>query len=209
MAKIKDTAPTEEKAENVIDESALANSSGDDEASLSNALMQNPVKLSFIRNLIHIKNRLVIIPMLAFVAAMTFISFTIPDTVQACNALTSDDYNALLYFINIVLSVLIILGYMRAIDKKASKKMRIIGYVITYVIAAIELFIDIRFMVDIGIERQLVQPVNSISTAGLPFVNLAYKWTLIHAIILGVALVLSVLMPLIQPFAKKIRIKVK
>ena len=98
---------------------------------------------------------------------------------------------------------------MRAIDKKASKKMRIIGYVITYVIAAIELFIDIRFMVDIGIERQLVQPVNSISTAGLPFVNLAYKWTLIHAIILGVALVLSVLMPLIQPFAKKIRIKVK
>lgn len=209
MAKIKNTAPLEEKEEAVIDEAAFSAQGGDDEASLSDALMQNPFKLGLIRTLIRLKNHLTAIPMLVFIAAMIFLTFTIPDTVQACSALKGDSYNALLYFVNVVLSVLILLGYMRVNDRKASKKGRIFGYVITYAIAAIELFIDFRFIADINIELQLVQPINAITGNNIVFVNLASRWTYCHAIILICALALSALMPLLQPAAKKIRIKVK
>ena len=208
MAKEKlNPAVAEEGEESVIKEDALANAGADDEASLSDALMQNPLKLTLIRTVIRLKNHLATIPMLVVVAAMVIITFTIPTHVQACLALHMDDTNALRFFANVLISVLLILAYMKASSRKAEKKGKIIGHSVFFAMAALSLFFDFYFIYDVGIELQLVNSMNSVNASNIPLCTAAVGFTWAHAIVLIIGIVLAAVVPVVQPFFKKLHVE--
>lgn len=208
MAKEKlNSAVAEEGEESVISEDALATAGVDDEASLSDALMQNPLKLTLVRTIIRLKNHLATIPMLVVVAAMVIITFTIPTHVQACLALHMDDTNAIRFFANVLISVLLILAYMKGSSRKAEKKGKIIGHSVFFVMAGFSLFFDFYSIYDIGIELQLVHSMNNVSLSNIPLCKASVGFSWAHAIVLIVAVVLAAVVPVVQPFFKKLHVE--
>jgi hypothetical protein len=211
MAKPVTDAADEEKDESgVIDNAALKGDAGnDDEASLNDALQQNPFKMMLIRLVIKLKNHLAILPLLASILSMIIITFNIPWHVQALLLLTNNKFNAILFFLNVLDSLLIVMAYMRVSSKKSGKAMRISMWALFYVLIGFSLFVDYYYLSDVALEMSLYNSMNRVLDNDTLVIAHSLAYTHTHLVFLYIALALSVLAPLLQPFSKKIRIKVK
>lgn len=209
--KITDVAVDEEKDESgVIDNTALKSDKGvDDEASLNDALQQNPFKMMLIRLTIKLKNHLAILPLLASILSMIAITFNIPWHVQALLLLTNNRFNSILFFLNILDSLLIVMAYMRVSSKKSSKAMRISMWALFYVLVGFSLFVDYYYLSDVALEMSLFNSMNKVVDNDTLVIAHSLAYTRTHLIFLYISIALSVIAPILQPFSKKIRIKVK
>jgi hypothetical protein len=118
-----------------------------------------------------------------------------------------DDTNALRFFVNVLDAVLLILAYMKASSRKAAKKYSMILHGVFFAMAALSLFFDFYFIYDVGIELQLVNSMNSVSAANVPLCTGAVGFTWAHAIVLIIAVVLAAIVPVVQPFFKKLHVE--
>jgi hypothetical protein len=73
--------------------------------------------------------------------------------------------------------------------------------------AALSLFFDFYFIYDVGIELQLVNSMNSVSASNIPLCTGAVGFTWAHAIVLIIAVVLAAIVPVVQPFFKKLHVE--
>lgn len=193
----------------IVDEEAPHSKPTDDEASLSDALNTNGFKLFFFRNFIKLKNHLTILPMIVVVLAMVIFTCTLIYHDAAVNKLICDDFNAFLLFVNVLASIMLILIYMQATSRKSSQKKRIFMHVLFYAVVALELWIDFRYIHYFDVQTSLVNNIIQITEDSSYSLANSRFYTLFHAILLIVATVLSILAPILQPFTKKIHIKVK
>jgi hypothetical protein len=204
-------ALAEEKDDvSAIDNSALSKQPvSDDEASLNDALSRNPIKMGLIRLTIKLKNHLSIIPLLLAILTMIVITFTIPWHVQSLLRLKNDTSNALLFFLNILDSLLIVMTYMRVSSRKSTLKQKIIMSVLFYLLIGASLFLDYYYLYDIQLEMSLYNSLNKV-TDSEDFVIAASKgYTNLHLVFLYITIGSSILAPALQPLTKKIRIRIK
>jgi hypothetical protein len=201
----------EEKDESgVIDNSALSQEHPtDDEASLNEALKQNPVKMFFVRTVIKLKNRLTIIPLLLAVFSMMVLTFNIPWHAQTILLLINNKFIAVLFFVDILLSLLVVMCYLRVNSRKNTLVMRIIMLVLFYIGIAASLIIDYYFVYDAHVEMSLYNSLNKVvdSADGVIAKSLAYMN--FHIVVLYITAAAAALAPILQPFSKKIRIRIK
>ncbi len=196
-------------ADTTINSSDLKNQeSSGDEASLVDAMGQNPFVLFLTRTLIKVKNHVSIIPMLFVLATMMIITFTIQVHVQADVVLHNDKMNAFWFFLNVILSLLSVLAYININSKKTDKKKWIIMMVLFYVIIFCSGLIDILYMRDIRIEQNMFNALNKIDDKD-NYVVRSYGYTMTHLIFLIVDGVLAALAPIVQPYTRKIQIHKK
>jgi hypothetical protein len=210
MKKKNDIETPEENEESLINNNALSAEQEDDEATLTQALQANPFKRFFIRLVIKLKNHLTTIPMLLCVVSLMIITFTIHQHVNAMMMLINDGMNAFYFFCNVLLSLVLVLVYLRINGKGTSKKQLIIMYVLFGLVLAGELFFDFYHLHDISIETGLVNSLNKVTDdPKYHYVSLSQHWTVVHIVMLFVTLACVIIAPLIQPLFKKIHIKVK
>lgn len=209
MAEDKNIVVQEEDDGELFDENAYKEEPTDDEASLIDAMNANPVKLFFLRNIIKLKNQLNIIPMLCIVAAMVILTCTLFYHDAAVLLLIYDDWNALLLFVNVLASILAILMYMRVYSRKTKKNMKIAMAVLFYLVVAFELYIDFRYIHNLDVQMALNNNLVQIVDDAAGSIAHSRSFTIVHIVLLIVSAVTSILAPVLQPFAKKIHIKVK
>lgn len=198
-------------ADTTINSSALHNQKDDtDEMSLVDAMGQNPLKLFFLRLFIKVKNHISIIPMLTVLVTMIIITVGIQVHVNATVKLQNDKLNSFWFFLNVILSLLLVLAYINVYSKKTEKKKWIVMMVLFYVVLVCSGLIDIFYMRDINIELNLTNLMNKVvDTSEQQYVSHSYSLTMVHFIFLIVDAVLAGLCPVLQPFAKKLHIAQK
>lgn len=208
MAKEKDNALIEENDEVEVDEAALRASPTDDEASLSDAMNANPFKLFFVRNFIKLKNHLDIIPMLLTIVCLIVISFSLNSHATAVSVMIYDHYNAILLFANLLLAIILVLSYLQVRSKKTVGKKKILMSVVFYAVLAIELVIDFRYIYYFDVQMSLTNNVVSITDSDGSLAASRF-YTLLHIIMLFITAGLAIIAPIVQPYAKKIHLKIK
>lgn len=186
-----------------------SSSENEDEATLSDAMGQNPFKLALLRNFIKLKNHIAIVPLISAIVTLVIINFTIFIHVDALVLLRNDSFNAFKFFVNIIDSLLIVMCYMRVYSKKASKKQKIIFSILFYVLIALSFYLDIDYLTDIHVEMNLANDANRISDNAKNSIANSYQWFLVHVIFLGITTVLALFEPLLQPLTRKIHIRIK
>ena len=197
-------------ADTAINSNALSNQGqDDDQASLVDAMGQNPFKLSLIRTFIKVKNHISIIPMILVVITLIILTVPIQVHVNAFNALSNDSLNAFWFFINIILSLIITLSFININSKKTQKTKWIIMMVVFYIAVICSGLIDILYLRDIGIEVNLVNNIYTISTENLTYINNSKAWMTVHLVFLIIDAALAALCPILQPFCKKLHINIK
>jgi hypothetical protein len=194
------------KEDKDINITALSNS---DDDSLTKALSSNPFKLFFVRNFIKIKNHIYTIPMLMSIVCMCVITFTISPSVNAIVLLHNSTMNAFYYFINVVLSLIVVLLYLNVSSKKVSKKKRIIFSVLFFLAVGAEIFLDYYHLHDINVETNLYNSVNKVvDDATNHYIAKTQKYTSAHLICLYILTGLAILAPIVQPFTKKLHLNI-
>jgi hypothetical protein len=197
-------------ADTTINSSALQNQGDEtDEMSLADAMGQNPFKLFLLRTFIKVKNHISIIPMILVIVTMIIITCTIQVHVNATVILNNDKLNSFWFFLNVILSILMILAYININSKKTEKKKWIVMMVLFYIILVCSGLIDILYMRDINIELNLTNSLNKVVETDTTYVADSYKFTMVHFVLLIVDAVLAALCPILQPFAKKLHIAQK
>ncbi|MDD6240001.1 MAG: hypothetical protein PUA93_00245 [Eubacteriales bacterium] len=182
----------------------------EDEATLSDAMGQNPFKLGLLRNFIKLKNHIAIVPLISAIVTLVILNFTIFIHVNALMALRNDPFNAFKFFVNVIDSLLIVMCYLRVYSRKATKKQKIIFSVLFYVLIALSFYLDIDYLTDIHVELNLANTKNRIvDDAKNNYIANSYHWFYVHVIFLGITTVLAALEPVLQPFTKKIHIRIK
>jgi hypothetical protein len=206
----KDVEVTEETPTQDINEKDLGQDQDDDEATLSQALQANPVKRFFLRLVIKLKNRISVIPMILVVVCLIVLTFHIHEHVNAVMKLTNDGMNAFYFFSNVLLSLVLLLTYLRIYGKESNKKLRIGMYVLFALALGGELFFDFYHLADIRVETSLTNSLNKVvdNPADLYIAKSQY-WTTFHIVMLCITAASAALAPLLQPLFKKIHIKVK
>jgi hypothetical protein len=201
----------EEKDESsVIDDSALSQNQVDDEASLSAALAKNPLKMMLIRLFIKLKNHLTVIPLIMTVASMVVITFTIPYHVNAMVKLHNDEMNAFYFFCNVLLSLLIVMAYLRVSNKKNNKTMVIVMSALFFLLVGLEITLDFLYLHDIDVETNLFNAMNHVSDdTEYHYIANSFFWMEVHIVCLFVTAALAILAWVLQPLAKKLHIKVR
>lgn len=192
-----------------IDSSALGETEeGSDEASLVEALQQNPFVLGLTRFVIKLKNHISMVPMIMTLVCTIIITCTIHTHLVSINALGQNDLNSILFFSNCVLSIVSCLLYINVNNKKTEKKKKIIFTALFFVVVGLELFINFRYMRDINIELSLVNDKNKVTDSDGSIAK-SYAFTNLHNILLFIDIALVILAPIVQPFTKKIQIRKK
>jgi hypothetical protein len=192
-------------SENVINSDALNNKTEDaDELSLSQAMTQSRFKLSLLRFSIKLKNHIAYIPLVMTVLCMMMITFNISIHVQALVILKNDPNNALKFFINVVLSIVMILIYINVQAKHQTPKKKWIFFGLYFVVVALVLLLDFEYAHDIGIETSLFSSVNQVTDGEKHYVSDSLKFTNIHAIMVIITAILAAVEPVLQPLCKKI-----
>ncbi len=181
----------------------------EDEATLSDAMGQNPFKLGLLRNFIKLKNHIAIVPLISAILTLVILNFTIFIHVDALVLLRNDSFNAFKFFVNVIDSLLIVMCYLRVYSRKATKKQKIIFSVLFYVLIALSFYLDIDYLTDIHVELNLANNTNRITDNDKNSIANSYHWYFVHVIFLGITTVLAALEPVLQPFTKKIHIRIK
>lgn len=210
MAKKKEIIDEEKDETSLINDSDLSHASEDDEASLSAALAKNPLKMSLIRSFIKIKNHIKVIPLLMAIVSMIVITFTIPYHVNAMAKLHNDEMNAFYFFCNVLLSLLVVMAYLRVSSKKSSRAMVISMTVVFYLLLAAEIAIDFSYLHDVQVEMGLFNNLNKVQDDDVRhYVANSYLWTYVHIVCLFVTAGMAFVAPMLQPLTRKLHIKVK
>lgn len=198
-------------ADTSINSAALSQQdTSSDEESLVEAMGQNAFVLFFTRLLIKVKNHIAIIPMILIVITMMIITFTIQVHVNATVDLSNDKFNSFWFFINVVLSLMAVLLYLNIQNRKIEKKKWIIFMVLLYLVLGGEMIIDLLYMRDIRIETSLYNSINLIvEKEDRQFITSSYAYTMVHFVFLIIDAIAAALVPILQPFAKKIQIRRK
>ncbi len=198
-------------ADTTINSAALQHQGDEsDEMSLVDAMGQNPFKLFLLRTFIKVKNHISIIPMILVIVTMMIITFTIQVHVNATVILNNDKLNSFWFFLNIILSVLLVLAFININSKKTEKKKWIAMMVIFYVLLVCSALIDIFYMRDINIELNLTNTLNKVvDSSKQNYVARSYGYTMTHLIFLIIDAILAGLCPVLQPFARKLHIAQK
>lgn len=197
-------------ADTAINSSSLSDKQlSSDEASLADAMGQNGFKLFLLRTVIKVKNHISIIPMVMVIVTMMIITFTIQVHVNACVDLRNNSFNAFFFFINIICSMLSVLCYININSKKVTKKKWIIMMVLFYLVIGFEIYLDISYLRDINIQFGLVNSKNVVVDGDKHWISRSYGYTFTHLIFLFVDAILAALVPVLQPFTKKIQIHIK
>jgi hypothetical protein len=148
--------------------------------------------------------------MLLCVVCLMIITFTIHSHVNAMMMLTNDGMNAFYFFCNVLLSLVLVLVYLRINAKGTPKKQLLIMYILFGLVLAGELFFDFYHLRDVAIETSLVNALNKVSdNEKTHYLSTSTRWTTIHIVMLFVTLASVIIAPLVQPLFKKIHIKVK
>lgn len=214
MAKERDDAKnlqvSEETPSQEINEKDFGHDQDDDEATLSQALQANPFKRFFLRLLIKLKNHISVIPMILVIVCLMVITFHIHEHVNAIMKLTNDGMNAFYFFANVLLSLVLVLSYLRIYGKGTSKKMLIFMYILFALVLGGEFYLDFYHLNDMRIEMNLTNSLNKVTDDPKTiFLAKSEYWTVVHIVMLSITAVFAALAPLLQPFFKKIHIKVK
>lgn len=197
-------------AESTINSAALGNQDlSGDELSLVEAMQGNAFVLFFTRLFIKVKNHIAIIPMITVIITMMIITFTIQVHVQATIGLKNDSMNAFWFFVNVVLSFVLVLIYINIQSKKIEKKKWIIMMALFYAVVIGQALIDILYMRDIKIELDLFNATNTVSTQYIELINRSHGYTMGHLVFLIIDAVLAGLVPVLQPITRKIQIRKK
>ncbi len=195
-------------ADTAINAAELENEESADEISLAEAMEQNGFVLFFTRLFIKLKNHVSTIPMLLVAITMMIITFTIKTHVEATVKLSNDKFNSFWFFLNIILSVMMVLLYIRINSKKTKANQRPIYMILFYLVVVGSGLIDLLYLRDIGIELTLVNSVNKVvDDKGIVAASQAY--TILHFVFLCIDAVLAGLVPIVQPYTKKIHIRKK
>lgn len=170
---------------------------------------KNPVVLFFMRNLIKIKNHIAFFPLIMSIVSMMIITLNIPSFNNSCVVLRNEPMNAFYFFCNVLLSILIVLAYINASNRKVSKKKKIFYSILFFVLVGLSLLLDYIYLHDISVESHLYNAMNQVT--GDPkyfYVADSLKYTRIHIICLYVSLGMAIIEPFLQPLVHKIHIRV-
>ena len=210
MPKIDNIQPSQEDTGSFIDENALANDAAvDDEASLSDALATNPVKMFLIRAFIKTKNHLTSIPMFLCILSMIFITFLIHQHVSSIMGLPNDKFNSYFFFVNCLLSLMIVLSYLRVHNRHVKKKQYWVMFSVTLALIALSIFLDWYMIHDINIETSMFAGYNKVGSSYVSYFPISRQWSLTHMITLIVTAVAIIAAPILQPITRKIHIKIR
>lgn len=207
-----------EKDENIISEEVKVDSSSTiDQASYT----KSGFELSLNRSLISLKNHIYKVPMLVTILSTIFFYCTIFIKVRAIfmlpnNNAVNDFYTAMystsgmLFFFTALFSILFVVAYMNANGKHVSSKKKWSMMIIYYVMAAVQIALDILLILTLNKYCSDNYPSgapidDSIKMQSMP---VSVTWTWIHIITLCLAIVLSILAIVLQPTFKKIKVDI-
>lgn len=194
----------------LINDAALTAKGNDDEASLNDALQANPFKRFFVRLLIKLKNHIAIIPLLMSIVCMIEITCNLYKHVSAFILLKNNQQNAFLFFCNVLLSIILVLVYLRVYSRKSSRKNVWIMSGLFYAVLALQIYLDIAHLQDIRIETGLYNAMNTVKDDPEHYYLLVSQYyTNLHIVLLGITAGCAILAPFLQPFTKKIHLRVK
>ncbi|MCI1735212.1 MAG: hypothetical protein LKM30_05715 [Bacilli bacterium] len=189
-----------------IQSTSLSEIADSDEATLSDALKQNPVKLFFLRNAIKVKNHVAIIPMILTIVTLIILYLGIHEIAYAVSSkLTLDSYNSFFFFVNLVDAIVIVLLYLIIANKKTSTKKRIVMSVLFYLAVAGSLAIDFFFISDAKVESEMFNSLNQYKDKE-GYVVKALGYIRLHLVFLFITLGTAIVAPIVQPFTKKIHL---
>lgn len=196
-----------------LDETAIldAGSSSEvsDELSLQKAASANSFKLFIVRLAIKLKNHISILPLLMSVVSLIIITCTIPWHVNAMVMLHNNELNAFFFFVTILLSLLTVMAYMNVSNKKSSTKKKILLAVVFGICLIGQLVLDYYYIHDVNVETSLFNSINKVTDdAEHHYVSTSLKWINVHVGCLYATAALAILAPIVQPFTKKIKIRV-
>ena len=185
------------------------NTTVNEEEILSRNLDANPVKIFFLRNLIKIKNHIAIFPLLMSIVSMIVLTFNIPSFVNSCIILHNEPMNAFYFFCNVLLSILIVLSYLNASNRKVGKGKKIFFIILFFVLVGLSLLLDYIYLHDISVETQLYNSINQVTDDPINlYVASSLKFAKAHIICLYISLGLAIAEPFLQPLVHRIRIRV-
>jgi hypothetical protein len=191
-----------------IDNEFLRKVANSDEESLTEAMSGNPFKLFFTRFFIHAKNHITVIPFLFSIGAMVVITFSIPSFLLSIEKLHNDTLNPILFFANMLLSVFVVLSYMKSSERHISKKKKYLMLAAFYLFLGLEVFLDFYYLHDMQVEMSLFNTVyNKVVDNEEGSLAATHGLTILHLVLLGISALLAALEPLLQPLIKRIHIK--
>lgn len=155
----------------------------------------------FIKKVIKLKNHLYLIPLTVTVISMVIITFTMFIFSDAIVTMPYNDINAFCYFVIVLSSVMGTVSYLMANARHVSKFKKIAMHVIFYVLMVLQIGLDIRYILDV--DAQVLR--DSTLTAKWQ-VGMSQTWSIIHIVVVCIAIVLSIAAPLLQPSIKKIQL---
>lgn len=194
-------------ADSAIERKGL-NERSDDEEDLSIARSKGSFHLFAVRSFIRLKNHIATIPLLLSVVTTIVFTFNRPTHINALVSLSNQKSNAFLFFVNVVLSFLIVLCYLNAQSRKAKKKKAILFFSLFALLTAMSIFLDAYHIHDIKVETSLYNSLNAIKDEG-GYVAKSLSLTLTHIVLLSLTLLFASLVPLLQPLCKKIHLRKK
>lgn len=162
-------------------------------------------KLGLARNLISLKNHVSTIPLIMTIASMVLLTCCLHAHNDAVRRLTSSVENFLV-FVDVLLSILSALCYINVQGKHQPKNKVIMMSVFYYIVMIAQLIIDYHLIHEFNVEMGMVNGgITGADNIGLANTSISYFKA--HIVLLYISMGLAVAAPIVQPFTKKIRIR--
>lgn len=155
----------------------------------------------FIKKAIKLKNHLYLIPLAITAISMVIITFTMFIFSDAIVTMPYNDINAFCYFIIVLAAVMGTVSYLMANGRHVSKFKKIAMHVMYYILMVLQIILDIRYVLDV--DAQVLRDSTLTAKWQVP---MSQTWSIVHIVVLGIAIILSIAAPLLQPRIKKIQL---